>query len=86
MRGRGGLGGGVLVLEIRVVWIGPRLVLRWGRGIIGLARVGCLWEIGMRRVGGIRKIVRVGRVVLLVGWVGILAWGVTGWCWIVLGS
>lgn len=60
-------------LEIRVVWIGPRLVLRWGRGIIRLTRVGCLWEVGMRRVGGIRKIVRAGRVVLLVGCVGVLA-------------
>jgi hypothetical protein len=82
----GGLGGRVLGLEIRVVWIGPRLALRLGRGIIGLARVGCLWEVGMRGVGGIRKIVGGGRVELLVRWVGILAWGVAGWWWVVLGS
>jgi hypothetical protein len=86
MRSRSGLGGGVLGLEIRVVWIGPGLVLRWGRGIIRLARVGCLWEIGMRGVRGIREIVRAGRVVLLVGCVGVLAWGVAGWWWIALGS
>ena len=67
MRSRGGLGGRVLGLEIRVVWIGPRLALRWGWGIIGLARVGCLREVGMRRVGRIREIVGAGRVVLLVG-------------------
>lgn len=36
---RGRLVGRVLGLKVGVIWIGPRLVLRWGRGVEGLARV-----------------------------------------------
>jgi hypothetical protein len=36
---KGGLVGRVLGLKVGVVWIGPRLILRWGRGIERLTRV-----------------------------------------------
>ena len=46
---RGRLVGGVLGLKVGVVWIGPRLVLRWGWGVEGLTGVGGCWgEIGVR--------------------------------------
>lgn len=48
--GRGGrLMGRVLGLKVGVVWIGPRLVLRWGWGVEGLTGVGGWWgQIGVR--------------------------------------
>lgn len=54
----GGLGVWVLGLDVGVVWIGPRLILKRGGGIVGLTGVvGWLGEVGMRRVRGIMKIV-----------------------------
>jgi len=85
---RGRLVGRVLGLKVGVVWIGPRLVLRWGRGVEGLTRVGGWWgEIGVRGVGTIMKIDGRVRVVLLASRVRVLILGVCGWCWrVVLGG
>ena len=74
-------------MRVGVVWIGPRLVLRWGRGVEGLTRVGGWWgEIGVRGVGTSVKIGGRVRVVLLAGRVRVLILGVRGWWWIVLGG
>jgi len=65
-------------LEVRVVRIGPRLILRWGRGIERLTRVGWLGEIGVRRVRAIMKFRGGGRIVLLGGRIRVLVLGVGG--------
>lgn len=71
---------GVLRLMVGVVWIRPRLVLRWGWSVERLTGVGLLREIGMGRERGGR-----GRVVLRAGGrVRILILRVIGSWWIVL--
>lgn len=42
----------VLRLVVGIVWIRPRLVLRWGRSVERLTGTGLLLEIGMRRERG----------------------------------
>ena len=61
----------VLRLNVRIVGIGPRLILRWGRGVEGLTRIGWLGDVGMTIVGG-------GRVERLIGWVRILTLRIIG--------
>jgi hypothetical protein len=73
---------GVLGLKVGVVWIRPRLILRWGRGKERLTSVGGCWgEIGVRRVRAIMKIDGRWGVVLLVGRVRILVLRISGWWW-----